>query len=162
MEPERLERCPHRDPLLARGLRDLRKVPAKAKVERGVEPALEFPFRIVVKVRGSLWLVALRDPGKGPLEHQALAIGFDERGLNSRPELPDVGPSSESRSRSSSSGRVHLRVFRCSADQRLFRCGGLRGVLTLVCANPTGGPANHGQEHIQDKRRNGDIVEYCG
>jgi hypothetical protein len=38
----------------------------------------------------------------------------------------------------------------------------LRRVLTLGCANVTGGPANHGQEHIQDKRRNGDIIEYCG
>jgi len=34
-----------------------------------------------------------------------------------------------------------------------------RRVFSLACANLSEGPANHGQEHIQDKRCNGDIVE---
>jgi len=78
------QRRSHRHALLARLFRDLRNVAVEANVELRIEATIKVSFGVVLESRAALRLGIGRDLCERLLEHQPLAVGFEDRRLKDR------------------------------------------------------------------------------
>jgi len=62
----------------------------EANIERRIEATIKVSFGVVVEARRAFGLCIGRCSAKRPLEHEPVAVGFHERGLDDVSKLPDV------------------------------------------------------------------------